>query len=132
MTPEQKDYAQKIAIAGLSGGLVGSIMGQFASEPPTMGKTMLWTVLGGAIAGAGYGFFLRTGGDKGATMLGLGRMRYGYHRGPGAAAGSFAGTHHYQLGSTPGYRYVRRRRVMPGRFSGLGMTIKPGECVSVG
>lgn len=131
MTPEQTTYMRKVTIAGLGGGLAGALVGQYASEPPTMGKTILGVVLGAAMIGAGYGIFLRTGGDPSAAMLGLGRMNYGLHRGPGAAAGSFGGfPRNFQLGATPGYRYTHRRR--PGYFAGLGMTLKPGQCMTVG
>ena len=131
MTPAQINYIQKVAIAGLSGGLGGALIGQYASEPPTMGKTVMGVVLGAAMIGAGYGIFLRTGGDPSASMLGLGRMSYGLHRGPGAAAGSFGGfPRNFQLGGMSGYRYTQRRR--PGRFAGIGATLKPGQCITVG
>ena len=63
-TEEQKEYAQRVTIATLIGGLGGALVGQFASEPATMGKTALGAVLGAGLAGAGYGIFLRGGPEK--------------------------------------------------------------------
>ena len=70
MTPQQL-YGMKIAIAGLSGGLLGGLVGQYATQRPTMGKTAMGVVLGAAAVGAGYGIYLRTGGDPSAVMAGL-------------------------------------------------------------
>lgn len=69
-TQKERAYAKNIAIVTLSGGLLGTLLGQFVSEPATMGKSLLGTFLGAAIVGSGYGLYLRTGGDN-AKMLGL-------------------------------------------------------------
>lgn len=71
MTPEQKSYAKNIAIAVLGGGIVGGVVTQFASEPPTLGKSLLGGIVGAGMFGAGMGFYLRTGGDPEASFAGL-------------------------------------------------------------
>lgn len=122
MTPEQKEYAQKIAIVALGGGLLGSLIGQFASDPPTMGKTLIGTILGGALCGVGYGFYLRTGGEGGqAKMAGLGQR---------LAQGSYG---------LPRNLLRAHGRVIysgaPGRFrnlGALGARLPKGSCIEVG
>jgi hypothetical protein len=128
MTPEQKEYLQKIAIVALGGGLLGALIGQFASDPPTMGKTLLGTVLGGALTGVGYGFYLRTGGEGGqAVMAGFGqRLPHSLFR-----TQPFFRT---QPIPTSG-RVIRTRPA--GRFQNLGalgaktIRVSPGSCVEI-
>jgi len=71
MTPEQKSYAKSIAIAVLGGGVLGGVVTQFASEPPTLGKLLLGGLVGAGLSGAGMGFYLRTGGDPSAEFAGV-------------------------------------------------------------
>lgn len=115
-TPEQKEYAQKIAIVALGGGLLGALVGQFASSPPTMGKTLMGTIIGGAVIGSGYGIYLRTGGEnKQAVMAGIGRRLVQRQMLRANGRVLYSGT--------------------PGRFQNLGAlgaTIRPGTCVQVG
>jgi hypothetical protein len=74
-TEEQKEYAQRVSIATLIGGLAGGLVGQFASKPATMGKTALGVALGAGVVGAGYGLYLRSGGAPGAEFAGfMGRL----------------------------------------------------------
>lgn len=119
MTPEQTEYAQRVTIATLSGGLLGTLIGQAASEPPTIGKSLMGTILGAAVIGAGYGIYLRTGGTAPGEAAGIGRTLM-MRRGPGAASR---------------YAAARRRMRPRGRFENLGAlgaTIPSGQCITVG
>ena len=131
MTPEQKTYAMKVAIAGLSGAFGGAILGQFVSEPPTMGKTLVGSFLGAALVGSAYGIYLRTGGEGGeVVMAGMGNpyMRMG----PGAAAGSFGVMPRHYTRRIPNRQ--RLVRGTPGRFrhlGAMGSTVAPGTCIDI-
>lgn len=125
MTPDQVEYAQRVSIVALAGGILGTLIGQAASEKPTIGKSMLGTVLGAAVTGAGYGIYLRSGGTApGEALTGIGRLR----RGPGA---------HRRLAARPpryaDSRGMRRPGVYQPKFSGLGRTaeLKPGGCYQI-
>jgi hypothetical protein len=130
MTAEQKNFAKNVALWGLGGGFLGTIVAVGVSEPPSVGKALIGTAIGALAAGSTYGFFLRTGGED-ATMLGLGQVRKPawFHRGPGAGRGTF--------GVLPQpYRRRVRPGMTPGRFRGLGSmgattVMDKGQCYSV-
>lgn len=112
MSPDNVEYAQRVSIVALGGAVLGTLIGQAASKPPTIGKSLLGTIIGATIAGSGYGIYLRTGGTApGKALTGVRRFR----RGPGAAS-------RVGLRQLPG--------VYPGRFRRLGETtaLLPGRC----
>lgn len=149
-TEEQKEYAQRVAIAGLIGGLGGGLIGQFASKPATMGKTVLGVAVGAGLIGAGYGLYLRSGGEPGAEFAGIGQWgwrqslrsrsrmrRHGIRRGFGSvvryphmrttvgrlANASCSGC------QTSGYEVERQRTL--GKVAAMRGTyeVNPGSCV---
>ena len=86
MTPAQikgakTSYAKTLTVLGLSGALLGALIGQYVSEPATMSKTLFGTIIGGGVTLVGYGAYLRTGGpdiwrnpmvpEEATTMAGL-------------------------------------------------------------